>query len=259
MRIGLCVGIEQAAWAARHEQLDYLELPVSTALVPHEPMRYFEPARMLIQTLPIRAEAANLLLPPHLRATGPMDEIEQDVLDDYIQRAFDRCETLGVEVVVFGSGPSRMVPPGFGHANAFEQLLGHLRRWAPMAQKARLGLAVEALNRGECNIINSLDEAVELARRTNHPAVGVVADTYHMGLENERPDAIEHAGALVIHVHCADPQRRVPLGLGSADHSPYFAALRRIGYDGRVSIEANWQDLLAQLPAAIAGLKRQLL
>jgi sugar phosphate isomerase/epimerase len=50
----------------------------------------------------------------------------------------------------------------------------------------------------------------------------------------------------------------VPLGLGPSDHRPYFQALRRINYDGRISIEANWEALKPQLPAALAGLRGQL-
>jgi sugar phosphate isomerase/epimerase len=55
----------------------------------------------------------------------------------------------------------------------------------------------------------------------------------------------------------ANPQGRVfPRALDEYDYAPFFAALRSIGYDKRISVEASTMDLAADAPLAIAMLRR---
>jgi sugar phosphate isomerase/epimerase len=39
------------------------------------------------------------------------------------------------------------------------------------------------------------------------------------------------------------------------DYGPFFAALREIGYDQRISVEASAKDVAAEAPQAIALLR----
>ena len=55
------------------------------------------------------------------------------------------------------------------YAAARDQLVGLLEDLVPLAEKHRLTIAIEALNRTECNIVLSLIEAEKLAKRINHP------------------------------------------------------------------------------------------
>jgi sugar phosphate isomerase/epimerase len=137
--------------------------------------------------------------------------------------------------------------------------VGHLKRWGPLAGPSGVTIAAEALQKSECNIINTLLEGAELVRRAAHPAVRLLADTYHMDTDGEDPDYIRQVGDLLVHVHCADPAGRVPLGFGPADHRPYFRALKDVGYRGGVTIEAlTWDDFPSQLPIAVAALRKQI-
>jgi sugar phosphate isomerase/epimerase len=165
---------------------------------------------------------------------------------------------MGIAVIVFGSPYSRNAPEGFGCDRATDQLLDHLRRWGSLATRAGVTLALEPLHRGECNIVNTVDEGADLVRRADHPGIRLLADTYHMLRENESPDAIRRAKGLIVHVHCAEGDGRGPLGAIGEDHRPFFRALKDIGYDGRVSIEATWRDFDSQLPAAVQELRRQI-
>jgi len=255
MRIGVCVTIDQPV--ASVEGLDFLEGLVSDVLCPLEPREVFARREAAVKSLAYPMEAVNRLFPPEMKTTGP--EIDRRALDEYMAVLCRRAARIGVKVVVFGAGGSRRVPEGFDRAKAWNQLAGHLKRWGPMARDADLVIAIEPLNRKESNIINSVAEAAELARAVDHPNIRILADTFHMGRENEGIEGIASAGAdLLCHVHCADPVERAPLGLGPSDHRPYFRAIKRIGYTGRVCIEAIWRDLPAQLPAAVAGLRDQI-
>ncbi len=254
MRIGVCATMD--ALGEPSAGLEYVECTVGSLLCPLEDEAAFAERRQAASRSPLPIEAANVLFPAELKTTGP--DVDQARLDAYIQTGCRRAELLGVQRIVFGSGASRTVPEGFDHAQAVQQLLGHLQRWGPIAQRGGIVLVLEALNRAECNIINSLDEGAELVRRADHPNVRLLADTYHMALEDESPEAIGRAGELIVHAHCAQSVGRLPVGFGDEDHRPYFRALKGIGYDGRISIEANWTDFAAELPRAVAALREQL-
>jgi sugar phosphate isomerase/epimerase len=49
-----------------------------------------------------------------------------------------------------------------------------------------------------------------------------------------------------------------PLAAVEYDYAPFFAALRTIKYDGRISVEASTKELAADAPPAIAFLRRSL-
>jgi sugar phosphate isomerase/epimerase len=255
MRIGVCVSARQLV--PEVTGLDFLEGTVPEVLCPLEPESAFADRLATVKSMPLPMEAANRLFPRQLKTTGP--DVDRQALDRYIATACRRAERIGIKVIVFGAGGSRNVPEGFDHREALGQLADHLGRWGLMAQRAGLVIVLEPLHRNETNIINSVSEAAELARQVDQANIRILADTYHMGKENEGVEGIIAAGTgLLHHVHCADPAGRAPLGFGPADHRPYFRALKDICYDARVSIEAVWQDFPAQLPAAVAALRRQI-
>ena len=113
-----------------------------------------------------------------------------------------------------------------------------LRAAAEEAEGAGIQLAIEALNRFECYLINTMQGARELARSVDHPSLGVHYDTHHMHIEE--PDvtaAIEHVAAEICHVHISENDRGVP-GAGQVSWTDTFRALHRVGYDGWLTIEA---------------------
>ena len=152
-----------------------------------------------------------------------------------------RAGVAGIETIVFGSGGSRKVPDGFSMATAYDQLADHLKRWGPIAGEHGVTIVVEPLG-PECNICSTVDESADLVRRVDHPNIRLLADTYHMVRINDPADAIVRAGELIRHVHCAEVEGRSPIGTHGEDLTPYFAALKEVGFDGRVSIECAWSD-----------------
>jgi len=119
-------------------------------------------------------------------------------------------------------------------------------------------VAIEPLNRDETNFINTVAEGAAVVRETGHPNIRLLADIYHMLRENEGPDALVDAGPLLRHVHIAEKDGRTPPGFAGDDFTPYLRALRRAGYAGAISIECRWDDLAAQLPAALKALRDQI-
>jgi sugar phosphate isomerase/epimerase len=82
-------------------------------------------------------------------------------------------------------------------------------------------------------------------------------DFYHLAVEKEDPSIVVRARDHLRHLHMANPQGRVfPLKWDEFDYAPFFAKLREIGYDKRISVEASTTDLATQGPQAIALLRR---
>jgi sugar phosphate isomerase/epimerase len=95
----------------------------------------------------------------------------------------------------------------------------------------------EPLNRYETNLFNRTPDAVAWLRTLRTKNVRILADLFHMNIEeNDVAAALRDAGSLIGHVHFADSNRRA-IGLGHTAVAPIVAALRDIGYDGYLSAE----------------------
>lgn len=83
-----------------------------------------------------------------------------------------------------------------------------------------------------------------------------MVDFYHLASEKEDPAVIIRGREHIRHLHVANPQGRVfPLKWEEYDYAPFFASLRKIGYDKRISVEASTKDFPADAPQAIALLR----
>ena len=254
MRIGLCTSLDKFPIAGV-EGLDFLEGAVADLFCPRQGESEFAQRLSANKAAPKPVEAANCLFPGDLRLTGPA--AMADAADAHLRVVCERARRMGVRVLVFGAGGARRAPEGFEIDRAAEQLVEHMKRWAPTLQAAGVTLVLEPLNRGETNVVNTVAQGAELVRRVAHPAVRLLADTYHMTLDGEGPEAIRQAGDLIVHSHCAEAKGRVPVGFGGEDQRAYFAALKAGGRCERLSIEAKFGDLASELPRALALLREQ--
>jgi sugar phosphate isomerase/epimerase len=98
-------------------------------------------------------------------------------------------------------------------------------------------LLYEPLNRYETNLFNRIGEAAGWLQTLSTPHVRVLADLFHMNIEEaDLVAALRDAGRFVGHVHFADSNRRA-VGFGHTDMGPIVAALRDLGYAGFLSAE----------------------
>ncbi len=132
--------------------------------------------------------------------------------------------------------------------------LGELGRHAA-AEGVRILL--EPLNRYEDHMVNRLEQAVELAVATGLDSVGVVADSYHMNIEEPDPAAALVAAAdRLAHVQVSDSNRLEP-GAGHLDWPAFLGALERVGYTGDLAAECRLsgpaEQVLAKASATLRG------
>ena len=252
VQIGYTTTLQNVA-AAKAAGFDYVEL--STTELAGLSDSDFEQAAERVRQIALPVPAAYLFLPPALKVTGPDIDPEEQMA--YVRKAFARLARLGTQIVVFGSGPARRVPDGFPNDRAFQQLVAFGRRIAPEARARGITVAVEPQRREETNIINSAAEGLSLVNAIDDPNFQLMIDFYHLASEKEDPAIIVRAGEHIRHLHMANPTGRVfPRRLEEYDYGPFFAALRTIGYDKRISVEASTRDLASDAPLAIALLRR---
>jgi sugar phosphate isomerase/epimerase len=252
MRFGCCTTIENGPLVAQ-TGYDFIELNVCRDLQPETSDKEWAPIRASLEALPLPMIAFNVLLPPDLKVTGPY--VNPGRLQRYLRVTFERAGALGGEVIVFGSGAARTVPEDFPRKVAWEQLVQFVRWAGDAAQAVGMQLAIEPLNRSESNVINSVIEAVALAKAADHPAVRVLADLYHLIVEDEPIQDLTLAGGMLVHVHVADTGRRFP-GSGAYPYPAFLGALKAIGYDQRISVECHWGNFATEAPRALAFLRQ---
>lgn len=123
-------------------------------------------------------------------------------------------------------------------AHDLDVLVAQLSALAEYAGDKGAVLGVEPLNRFETSFINLADQAIEVVDRVNHPACGIMLDTFHMNIEEKSLGAaIRKTGKRMVHLHSCENDRGAP-GSGNVTWLEVKAAVKDIGYDGPVVIES---------------------
>ncbi len=252
--IGFC-GPWENSQVAKQAGCTYLEEGVARIAMPYKPEQEFNQQLEKLSSQPLPIECFNLFLPAELPTVG--DFANHEVVVNYAAVAFRRIKKVGAQILVFGSGGARRIPDGFEKAKAKEQFISLCKTLSPLAAKHGITLAVEALNRSETNFINTLNEAREIVDLVSHPNLKMICDIYHALRENDPASELVRLNSRIVHCHIAEHEGRTPPGVNGDDFTPYFSALKKIKYQGKISIECRWKNLEAELPVAVKVLKDQ--
>ncbi len=122
---------------------------------------------------------------------------------------------------------------------AREQLTAAVLELAPLADRLKTPLLIEAVNRYESPVGHSLADTWNIARRAGSPFVQILPDTFHMNIEevNMEQALLTHL-ACFSSLHLSDNTRHYP-GFGALDFARIIAILDRLGYEGKLAIEGN--------------------
>lgn len=174
---------------------------------------------------------------------------------DFIRSIIDAAAAFGAPAII-GSMQGRW-DDQVTRESAIQHLSEALHHLAARANSLRVLLLFEPLNRYETNLVNSLAEGVALLRPLNLQNVKLLADLYHMNIEEtDVAAAIREAGEMIGHVHLADSNRR-PAGNGHTDFAAIAAALRDIRYEGYLSAEClPWPDPDAAATQTMQAIRR---
>lgn len=174
------------------------------------------------------------------------------------------AEIGGVGVITPGSYGmfSRRLPP-FEPPRSPEEdhqvLVDALGTLGEHAVSEGVELFLEPLNRYEDYLVNSLSDAARLIGEIGSNGVRIVADTYHMNIEEtDLAAALQEVAPFIGHVQASDSNRFEP-GAGHIDWALFGATLRSIGYERSVAIESRLSGPAAiVLPPVPALLRRYL-
>ena len=250
MKLGCCAGIDKAS-ILYEAGFDFIECTVVSLKAEDE----FESILNDYLESPIPVEAFNVLLPGDLKIVG--EHVDKERIKNYLSVALERVKRIGGEKVVFGSGGARKLPDGFSREKGEEQIVEFLQMVADVADPLDITIVIEPLNRKETNIINSVPEAVQYAKKVNRKSIKVLADFYHMDEEKEPLSNILENIEYIEHIHVADTGRLSP-GTGSYPYSEFVKQIQESKYDGRISIECKWNDFETEINDSLAFLKKQL-
>jgi D-psicose/D-tagatose/L-ribulose 3-epimerase len=192
---------------------------------------------------------ANTVIAPEHNPVSADPKIREAAYQ-HMQGVVDSCATVGSSILC---GPHQVALGVFTGKGATEdewkRSVEHLRRVADYAKPARVTLTEEVVNRFELYHLNTLEQGIRLVDEVAHPNCKLHLDTFHAHIEEKDPAAaIRRAGSRIGHVHISENDRGVP-GSGSVAWDGTFDALRDVGYDGWLTVEA-FGNFLPNLAAA---------
>lgn len=191
--------------------------------------------RALVDDLGLQVSSISSLLGPD-RDLCHMDAAIRQNAHAYLSGLIEMASIVGAPVVNVHPSAVNRTEVLTSVEQEWEWSVIGLRELALQAEGTCL-LAVEPWNRYETHLINTVGQARDLVQAIDHPSVCVMADTFHMGIEESDPiSSLTQLGALLGHVHFADNTRAAP-GTGTIDFLAYVRALIEMDYPGTITFE----------------------
>ena len=216
---------------------DGVEVPVFEGDVGH-----YKDLGRLLDDIGLDRTAVSAMGDPSMNLIG--DEAQRARGVDYMRATLDKAHALGASLICgplhstlghfSGEGPTARE---FAHSVASQRQIGD--------HAAGLGItvALEALNRFECYLVNTMDGLAAHLGEIEHPHIRAMYDTFHANIEETDPiGALTRNAPSVAHIHISENDRGVP-GRGNIPWPETYAAIRSIGYDGWLTIESFGRGL----------------
>lgn len=156
-----------------------------------------------------------------------------------LKNAIDCAQALNSKIICgpFHSAFASFVgrPP---ETSEYERSAEVLHAAGDYAAQAGITLTLEALNRFECYLCNTMDQLTMLVNKASHPNVRAMFDTHHANIEEKKlSEAIKKIAPVLAHVHISENDRGTP-GDGHVPWDETFSTLADIKYKGWLTIEA---------------------
>lgn len=174
------------------------------------------------------------------------------------RRSVEKCREMIDWVCGSGAGiilgflKGGVAPDARGARERFAQSLAEILR---RAKEKSVAILVEATNRYESSVANTLADAALLLEGDDPRCAQMLPDTFHMNIEE-----VDMCGSLRAHtsrytsVHLSDNNRFFP-GFGAIDFARVIGCLEGLGYKGRLAIEGNVHgDVESDLRSSVARL-----
>lgn len=247
MKIGFCMLLWTTNVTKGHEALlkdikatgyDGVEIPVFEG-TPDDYARLGE----MLDSIGLERTAISALGDPAMHLISP-DVATRKAGIAYVKWAIDCSQALGAK---FLSGPLHSTLGHFSGqgptAAEFKRSVSSQRAIGDHAGKRGVTIGLEAVNRFECYLVNTMADLSAHVDEIDRPHIKAMYDTFHANIEEANPiKAFTRHTQNIVHVHMSENDRGVP-GRGNIPWKKTFAAIRESGYDGWLTIESFGRGL----------------
>ena len=247
MKIGMCMFLWTTSVGRKHEKLlrdirqtgfDGVEIPIFEG-TPDDYRRLGD----LLDRIGLERTAVSAMGDPAMNLISP-DQATRRHGIDYMKWAIDCAEALGANTL---SGPLHSTLGQFSGngptAAELKRSVSSQRAIGDHAGKRGVTIGLEALNRFECYLVNTLAGLSAHIDEIGHPNIRAMYDTFHANIEEADPiKAYSKHAENIAHVHISENDRGVP-GRGNLPWKKPFRAILESGYDGWLTIEAFGRGL----------------
>ena len=197
-----------------------------------------------------------------MKVVGP--EKNYGEISAYLDILFERSVKLGMKILVFGSSGARRMEQGMTLQQTREEIVYFLKEYvAPRAEKTGITVVVEPLRPEECNVVNTIAQAVEIAEKVNSPYIKVLADVKHMVCSGDDFSNIIKYKDWLAHAHTSNPypapelekKRTYPAVSDSFNQDEFILPLIEAGVE-TCSIEADVIDYKSDCEKSIEVLRK---
>jgi D-psicose/D-tagatose/L-ribulose 3-epimerase len=247
MKIGMCMFLWTTHVTSVHEGLlrdlkatgfDGVEIPVFEGEPDH-----FARLGELLDRIGLERTAVSAMGDPATSLIAA-DAAARRAGIEYVKWAIDCSAALGASRL---SGPLHS-PLGYFSGTGptkgeRDRSLSAQRTIGDHAGKRGVTIGLEALNRFECYLFNTMDDLCAHVEDVNRPHIKAMYDTFHANIEEADPvGAYTRNSRRVSHIHISENERGVP-GRGHIAWKETFTAIRSSGYDDWLTIEAFGRGL----------------
>ena len=212
---------------------DGVEIPIFEGKVED-----FQKINSLLNDLGLESTGITVI-PDEEHSTISTNEKNRNNAEDFLKWSIDCCHALNSSILC---GPFYQ-PLGQFSGNPPTQeekergLTVH-QNSSDYAKQFNIDLSIEPLNRFECYFLNTVEDACQYIDLVDRDNFGMLYDTFHSNIEEKDPvGSIEIAAKYINHIHISENDRGTP-GKGNIPWNETFAAIKKINYDGWLSIEA---------------------
>ncbi len=176
--------------------------------------------------------------PPEANPISPDEKVRKFAVD-HLKKAVEMCAIAGATHL---AGPIHSTLGEFSGQgrtdDEWNRCKDVLSEVGDHARENNVTLTVEYLNRFECYFLNCAEDAGRFCREVDHSHVKTMYDTFHANIEEKSiTEAVKACADQLVHVHISENDRSTP-GEGGVNWDESFAALKEVGYDGWLMIEA---------------------
>ena len=247
MKIGFCMFLWTTNVTGKHRRLlkdikatgyDGVEIPIFEG-TPDDYKRLGE----MLDRIGLERTAVTAMGDPQMNLISP-DAATRRKGIAYMKWAIDCAAALGA---VRLSGPMHSTLGAFtgvGPTSAEKKRsVASQRAIGDHAGKRDVTIGLEALNRFECYLFNTMADLSDHIDEVDHQYIKTMYDTFHANIEEADPiGAYTKHVKNICHVHISENDRGVP-GRGNIPWKKTFAAIKESGYDDWLTIESFGRGL----------------